>query len=305
MAGISRFVPEAPAPPQLLIQNVQKLLDECTRFCVLTGAGLSTESGIPDYRSAKVGQFARTPHRPIQHQEFMSSEYFRRRFWSRNFVAYPRFSSASPNISHRILAEWEKSPRFQSLITQNVDDLHGKAGSRRLIELHGNALKVVCMDCGSEIQAVCSFLPTLHSSLPFRSEIQEMITSLNPKWTVEEIGEMAPDGDVSIPDKALLNFRTPYCESCGERSILSGVVSRRQRARQDVERCYAEIEQSDLLLVFGSSLTVMSGYRFAYFAAHRKQPVVIVNIGNTRGDDLATVKIQSKCSEVLQALRVE
>ncbi|KAI6173336.1 NAD-dependent protein deacylase [Aphelenchoides besseyi] len=292
MSGLMRFVPQAEPVSEVAIHNIQKLIDNSNRFAVLTGAGLSTESGIPDYRSERVGQFARTPHRPIQHHEFMSSEYFRRRYWARNYVAHPRFNSAPCNISHLTLAEWEKkTAKFQWMITQNVDALHLKAGSTRLTELHGSATRVVCMGCKRKYP---------------RIEIQTMIKELNPDWRIEDVGEMKPDGDIDIPDSALTNFRIPYCQLCGERSILKTdvVFFGDNVPRQAVDECYEHMEQSDLLLVFGSSLTVLSGFRFVHFASMRRIPIVIVNIGKTRADDLGTLKVNAKCSEVITALRV-
>lgn len=147
MSSIFRFVPETLPPSQEAIQEFLNILSGVKHLTVLTGAGISTESGIPDYRSPKVGQYARTDHRPIFHQEFMRSIGARRRYWSRNYVAWPRFSASQPNETHKKIAEWEKSPRFKWLITQNVDGLHSRAGSRKLTELHGCALRVRCMNC--------------------------------------------------------------------------------------------------------------------------------------------------------------
>ncbi|KAK0406971.1 hypothetical protein QR680_018920 [Steinernema hermaphroditum] len=289
MAALSRFVPKcAPLPKK----DVAKFMDELagiSKLLVLTGAGLSTESGIPDYRSAEVGQYARTNHRPITHQEFFASEYKRRRYWSRNYVAWPRFSSAPPNESHYAVAGWERSDRFTWLITQNVDGLHTEAGSELITELHGCGRYVVCQSCEERYS---------------RFDVQEWISEANPDWTVREIGEMAPDGDVEIPDSALESFNVPHCPKCGPGSILkTDVVFFGDNVRRDVvDFCYEKLDACDGILVLGSSLSVMSGYRFIFQASLRKIPILIVNIGPTRADHLATVKLSAKCSEIVKMI---
>uniref|UniRef100_A0A1I7Z6Q7 NAD-dependent protein deacylase n=1 Tax=Steinernema glaseri TaxID=37863 RepID=A0A1I7Z6Q7_9BILA len=289
MSPLGRFVPKfAPVPKK----DVARFLDELAginKLLVLTGAGLSTESGIPDYRSAEVGQYARTNHRPITHQEFFASEDKRRRYWSRNYVAWPRFSSAPCNDAHYSLASWERSDRFLWLITQNVDGLHTQAGSEMVTELHGCGRQVVCHSCYNKYS---------------RHDVQEWIKKANPDWTIREIGELAPDGDVEIPDSALETFKVPHCPTCGPGSILkTDVVFFGDNVRRDVvDFCYQKVDESDGLLVLGSSLTVMSGYRFVYQASLRRIPILIVNIGPTRGDHLATVKLSAKCSDIVKMI---
>ncbi|TKR82856.1 hypothetical protein L596_016530 [Steinernema carpocapsae] len=292
MNALTRFVPQC-AP--VVKKDLHRFIDELAgidKLLVLTGAGLSTESGIPDYRSEGVGQYARTSNRPITHQEFFKSADRRRRYWARNFVAWPRFSSASCNDSHHALAELERFGRISWLITQNVDGLHGLAGSEKLTELHGSGRFVVCQSCDERFS---------------RFDVQNWLHDLNPNWTIREIGEMAPDGDVEISDSALESFNMPYCPSCGPDSILkTDVVFFGDNVRRCVvDFCYEKIDECDGILVLGSSLSVMSGYRFVYQASLRKLPILIVNIGPTRADHLATVKLSAKCSEIVTQIIVE
>jgi len=288
-AALSRFVPQC---SPVLKRDAARFLDEFAnidKLLVLTGAGLSTESGIPDYRSAGVGQYARKNHRPITHQEFFKSAERRRRYWARNFVAWPRFSAALCNDSHFSVAGWERSDRFLWLITQNVDGLHAQAGSEKLTELHGCGKFVVCQSCEERYP---------------RGDVQNWINDANPDWTIREMGELAPDGDVEIPDSAVERFNAPHCPQCGPNSILkTDVVFFGDNVRREVvDFCYEKVDECDGMLVLGSSLSVMSGYRFVYQASLRKLPILIVNIGPTRADHLATVKLSAKCSDIVKMI---
>ncbi|CAD5229072.1 unnamed protein product [Bursaphelenchus okinawaensis] len=290
-SALTKFVPKAPPLNFEILKEVQRFIDQSKSIVFITGAGISTESGIPDYRSEGVGVYARSKHRPIQYQELMTNEYWRRRYWSRNYVAWNGFNQAKPNITHQSMADWEQSCRFNWLITQNVDALHTMAGSERITELHGCAKKVICTEC-----------KTIYS----RAEIQDLIIKLNPDWNVEEVGEMRPDGDVEIPDSALSNFRIPYCLHCGERSILkTNVVFFGENVPlKEVDLCYEKVDNCDLMVVLGSSLSVMSSYRFVHHASLKQLPIVIINIGPTRADNLATIKLPAKAFEVVTKLGV-
>ncbi|KAI6191542.1 NAD-dependent protein deacylase [Aphelenchoides bicaudatus] len=294
MSALNRFVPQSKAASAKLIEELQSFLDKASSLVVMTGAGISTESGIPDYRSSKTGQYARSKeHQPIQHLDFMTNEFWRRRYWARNFLAHNRFSSAQFNANHEILAEWEQSKRFNWLITQNVDGLHTSAGSKKVTELHGCAKKVVCMTCKQTY---------------LRADFQEILLDLNPDWRLkqEQVGELAPDADSDavVGINELANFKLPYCLSCGDRSILKTdvVFFGDNVPRTVVDECYEKIDSADALLVLGSSLTVMSGYRFVYYA-ESKMPVAILSIGPTRADHLATLKLDTKSSDVLKQLK--
>jgi len=260
------------------------------KLLLITGAGISTESGIPDYRS-DLGQYKRTI-RPITHQEFMASAEWRQRYWARNYTAWPVFGSAPYNRTHKALAEFEKDERFLWLITQNIDGLHSAAGSTKLTELHGCARKVVCMSCNTKYP---------------RDIMQMWISKLNPNWNVAEIGELRPDGDVQIPEETLRTFKVPECPSCGPGSILkTDVVFFGDSVDLGVvKHCYDQVQECSGLMVLGSSLTVMSGFRFVQEAYLRDVPIIIVNIGPTRADYLASLKIEARCSEIVDCLGSE
>lgn len=289
-SSLLRYVPECSQPSKESIKEFLDVLRAMKHLVVVTGAGISTESGIPDYRSPKVGQYARTDYRPILHQEFMNSLAARKRYWTRNYVAWPRFSASQPNEIHKAVADWERSERFSWLITQNVDGLHSAAGSKMLSELHGCARRVVCMQCSAVYE---------------RGTVQEWMQKANPNWCVEEIGELAPDGDCDIPDKAMANFVLPSCPQCGPKSILkTDVVFFGEFIHPAIhDQCSRVVDRGDGLLVLGSSLTVLSGYRYVEQAYQRSKPILIVNIGPTEADDLATVKISAKCSDIIKHVR--
>jgi NAD-dependent SIR2 family protein deacetylase len=255
---------------------------------VLTGAGCSTESGIPDYRSPGG---AWTRHKPIYFSAFVRSAEVRRFYWARSYRGWPRFESARPNDAHRALAELESRGRVHQLITQNVDDLHQEAGSRAVVQLHGRNRLVVCLDCGGEIP---------------RAEMQERIADLNPHWTSDALNpaeaDFAPDGDAELARELVGDFTVPECHRCGGVLKPAVVFFGESVPTDKVTYAMRRVDDSDALLVVGSSLTVWSGFRFAKRAAERRVPIAIVNIGPTRADDLATLKIEEKAGAVLRAV---
>ena len=259
------------------------------RLVVLTGAGCSTESGIPDYRSPGG---AWTRHKPITYGAFVRSEEVRRFYWARSYRGWPRFMAARPNAAHRALADLEAGGRLHFLITQNVDDLHQEAGSRRVVQLHGRNRVVVCLDCGMEFP---------------REAVQERLASLNTSWLEKapwtglrgDEADFAPDGDADVARKFVGGFQVPPCERCGGVLKPAVVFFGESVPRQKVAVAMDRVAEADALLVVGSSLTVWSGFRFAKRAAERGIPIAIVNIGPTRADDLATLKIEGPCGEVL------
>ena len=248
---------------------------------VLTGAGLSTDSGIPDYRGP-----GSVPRQPMTFQQFLSGPEARRHYWARAHVGWERMGTASPNAGHHALVRLDP----ELLITQNVDGLHEQAGSRRLVALHGRIADVVCLDCRETSS---------------RALLQERMTAQNPGWA-ERHADVAlrPDGDVDLAETA--DFVVPACEGCGGVLKPDVVFFGENVPAPRVERCYAAVEAlagtGGALLVVGSSLTVMSGLRFVKRAAARDVPVVIVNRGATRGDPLATYKLEEGCSEFLTGL---
>ncbi|XP_061788604.1 NAD-dependent protein lipoamidase sirtuin-4, mitochondrial [Nerophis lumbriciformis] len=286
-APAGMFVPACSSLDSHSLQLLQDFVSRTSRLFAISGAGLSTESGIPDYRSEGVGLYARTDRRPMQHAEFVRSASSRQRYWARNFLGWPQFSSHQPNRAHKALRHWEEQGKLHWLVTQNVDALHSKAGQERLTELHGCAHRVVCLGCG-DISA--------------REELQRRFIALNPDWRAQA-GAAAPDGDVFLEDEQALQFRVPPCEVCG--GILKPEVTFFGDAvnKATVQFVHDKLAESDAVLVIGSSLQVYSGYRFLLAASDKKMPVAIVNIGPTRADHLAEMKVRGRCGEVLSTIR--
>lgn len=271
---------------------LSQFLHRTRRLVVLTGAGCSTESGIPDYRSPGG---AWTRHKPIQFSAFVRSAEVRRFYWARSYRGWPRFESARPNAAHRALAELEARGRVHQLITQNVDDLHQEAGSRAVVQLHGRNRLVVCLDCGGESP---------------REEMQSRLGELNAEWLQRNAtnglrgdeADFAPDGDAEVAREVVGGFRVPECRRCGGVLKPAVVFFGESVPKEKVDYAMRRVDEADALLVVGSSLTVWSGFRFAKRAHERGIPIAIVNIGLTRADDLATLKIEEQCGAVLSEL---
>jgi NAD-dependent SIR2 family protein deacetylase len=251
------------------------------RFTVLTGAGVSTDSGIPDYRGP--GAPSRTP---MTYQEFVSGPSAQQRYWARSFLGWTRMRHAEPNPSHHALARLGTTGRVPLLVTQNVDGLHERAGSRPLCALHGRIADVVCLSCR-------------HRS--GRAGLQERMRLLNPGFSARQGATASrPDGDVELEQTD--DFEVPSCDLCGG-VLKPDVVFFGENVPKDrVRRCMDAVESAEALLVAGSSLTVLSGFRFVRHAHKLGIPVVVVNRGATRGDDLATHKLEAGCAEFLTAL---
>lgn len=251
----------------------------------LSGAGMSTDSGIPDYRGP--GAPTRTP---MTYAEFVSGPAAQRRYWARSHVGWSRMGTASPNAGHRALARLEHEGRVGMLITQNVDGLHEAAGSRRLCALHGRVADVVCLGCRVRTS---------------RSSLARRLDELNPGWLARhrDVADR-PDGDVALDDTD--SFVVPPCDRCGGVLKPDVVFFGENVPKPRVQRCYDAVDRlaglGGALLVLGSSLTVMSGFRFVRHAARLDVPVVIVNRGATRADDLATAKLEVGTSEFLAVL---
>jgi len=252
------------------------------RFAVLTGAGISTDSGIPDYRGPDSA-----PRTPMTYQQFVGDEELRRRYWARNHVGWTYLRRADPNPGHLAVARLEKERLTTGLITQNVDRLHQAAGSEHVIDLHGRYDRVLCLDCGT-------VLP--------RSELAVMLERLNPGFLElsGDAGDIAPDADAEVEDIA--GFVIPPCPVCGGVLKPDFVFFGENVPRGRVVAAYAMVDAAQALLVAGSSLTVMSGLRFVRHAAKEGKPVVIINRGATRGDDKATLKLHLGVSEALTHL---
>ncbi|XP_010879332.2 NAD-dependent protein lipoamidase sirtuin-4, mitochondrial [Esox lucius] len=285
--GVQSFVPHSSTIDADALDRLQDFVSRATRLFVITGAGISTESGIPDYRSEGVGLYARTDRRPMQYAEYVRSAKSRQRYWARNYLGWPQFSSHQPNSGHLALRHWEEQGKIHWLVTQNVDALHSKAGHHRLTELHGCAHRVLCLGCGA---------------VSPRADLQKRFTALNPDWGIQS-GCVAPDGDVFIEDEQALHFRVPSCKDCGgilkpQVTFFGDTVDRRT-----VQFVHGRLVEADAVLVAGSSLQVYSGYRFLLAAAEQKTPVAILNIGPTRADHIAEVRVNARCGEVLTIIQ--
>jgi NAD-dependent SIR2 family protein deacetylase len=246
---------------------------------VLTGAGVSTDSGIPDYRGPNS-----PARRPMTFQDFVSGPPMQQRYWARAHIGWQRMSGAEPNATHFALVRMEAEGRLNGLITQNVDGLHQHAGHRDVVDLHGRIDRVVCLSC-REVSA--------------RQALHRRLSVLNPGHA-DRIVDFAPDGDAVLEDT--FDFRVADCEQCG--GILKpDVVFFGENVPKDrVVQCIGLVDAAESLLILGSSLQVMSGLRFVRQARKRGIPVVIVNRGATRGDELADLKLEAGCAEILQDL---
>ena len=257
------------------------------RIAVLTGAGLSTDSGIPDYRGPDS-----PPANPMTIQQFTASREYRQRYWARNHLGWRHMARTQPNAGHRALAALERRGVLTGVITQNVDLLHTKAGSRAVINLHGTYARVVCLDCGHTMS---------------RAALAELLEAANPGFSerAERVGgiAVAPDADVMVAETG--SFRIVDCPACGGMLKPDIVYFGEAVAKEVVAQAYSLMDSSDVLLVAGSSLTVFSGYRFVRHAAATGMSVAIVNRGPTRGDDLAAVKVDAGCSPILTLLADE
>jgi NAD-dependent SIR2 family protein deacetylase len=254
-------------------------------FVALTGAGMSTDSGIPDYRGP--GSPARMP---MTYSEFVSGPQAQQRYWARSHLGWSRMRRADPNDGHRALTALEEAGGLRMLITQNVDGLHEAAGSRSMCALHGRIADVICLGCGARSS---------------RASLHARLGELNPGWS-ESHADVAvrPDGDVDLEDTA--GFRVPGCVACGGVLKPDVVFFGENVPKPRVERCYAAVDalapDANALVVLGSSLTVMSGFRFVRRATKLGVPVVVVNRGPTRADDLPVLKLHHGTTEFLTAL---
>lgn len=250
------------------------------RFVALTGAGCSTESGIPDYRGPETRRRARNP---IQGGEFARSADARQRYWARATLGFARFFQAKPNPAHSALAELERRGALAAIITQNVDGLHHAAGSLRVIELHGTLAEVACLECGA---------------IEPRASVQERLLARNPGW-LSLAAQMAPDGDAELPAEHVGRFSVAPCRKC-EGPLKPRVVFFGENVPKPVvDAAFAVVDEAEALLVVGSSLAVFSGYRFVLRAARRGIPIAMVNLGSARGQELCAVTVDGKAGEVL------
>jgi NAD-dependent SIR2 family protein deacetylase len=250
---------------------------------VLSGAGLSTESGIPDYRGP-TGLARRA--QPMTYQAFTADEAARQRYWARSHQGWRHIARASPNAGHRAVAELAARGLLTGIITQNVDGLHQAAGARDVIELHGSLDRVRCLGCEQRTP---------------RAELHRRLSAANPGWDAA-VTAVNPDGDVLIADDQVRRFRPVDCAGCGGILKPDVVFFGENVPRPRVDACFALVERSALLVVLGSSLTVMSGYRFVRHASRLGVPVVIINQGQTRGDSHAVLTLDAPLGATLAEL---
>ncbi|EFJ28669.1 hypothetical protein SELMODRAFT_411217 [Selaginella moellendorffii] len=304
--GDRNLIPHSAPPTSRDYELLSNFLQNSKKLAVITGAGVSTESGIPDYRGCCIqgaspqGAYS-TGFKPITHQEFLKSAYSRRRYWARSYIGWRRFSQTQPGPSHIALAKLEgDDARTTGMITQNVDRLHHKAGSNP-IELHGTTHQVVCLSCGN---------------LSPRQTFQDRLKLLNLEWAaaveiVESGGavgsdasfgmQQRPDGDIEIDDSVFSrdDFQIPACQACGG-NLKPHVVFFGDNVPLDRARAAASmVQESDALLIVGSSVMVLSAFRLVSAAHKQGSPIAIINVGKTRADEIASFKIESTAGDVL------
>lgn len=258
---------------------LQAMADD--KFLILTGAGISTPSGIPDYRDS---DGVRRGRQPMMYQEFLAAPESRRRYWARAMLGWPRVRKARPNAAHEALATLQQRGRISALITQNVDTLHDQAGSHDVIELHGSLHRVLCLDCGQRSE---------------RDAIQRQMEAHNPYLSGVDAVQ-APDGDTLLDPAFEARFQVPQCPHCaGERMKPDVVFFGENVAQPTAARALAAAENAAGLLVVGSSLMAYSAFRLCRVIAERGKPLMAINLGKTRADDLLDLKIEGSCEELL------
>jgi len=263
--------------------QLSRFLDEHPAVVVLTGAGISAPSGIPTYRDSEgVWQHSQ----PIQHQEFLLDESRRQRYWARSMLGWPPVRNASPGAGHLALAELERSGHINLLITQNVDRLHQRAGSKRVVDLHGRLDRVRCLDCGTFYD---------------REDIQQRLLRDNDP-VAPAMTRPRPDGDADLPDDYVRDVTVPSCDNCLGLLMPDVVFFGGTVPKSRVATCMAAIDQSDAIVAIGSSLQVYSGFRFCRHAIGSGKSLAIINPGKTRADAMATLKIPRDCGPLLHQI---
>lgn len=269
-----------PRAPEATLEEFRAFLARRENVLVLTGAGCSTESGIPDYRGPD-GVWRH--RRPMLFGEFLRSEESRRHYWARSFRGWRSFDAARSNEGHRAIAGFESEGRMSHLVTQNVDGLHQEGGSARVLELHGSNRWVRCLGCADRTP---------------REEMQARMAELNPDFNYDPI-EIRADGDAVLERELTRDFHVPNCPKCGGILKPDVVFFGESVPRERVDLAMDRLRESDLLLVVGSSLAVWSGFRFACAAAERAIPIAILNLGWTRADSIATLRLEASCAAAL------
>lgn len=271
--------PIAAHEPEQAGELLAEFIKRHPRLVILTGAGVSTDSGIPDYRDGE-GSWKRK--QPVQHGEFMASLHARQRYWGRSLIGWPVIRNARPNLAHQQIAELEKRGHCDLLVTQNVDRLHQKAGSHRAMDLHGRADEVLCMSCGARAS---------------RDRVHQRCAELNP-WFGDVSATAGPDGDADL-ELDFSAFEVAGCDECGGILKPDVVFFGDYVPKQRVHSALDALKASDGLLVIGSSLMVYSGFRFCRYADEWSKPMATLNLGRTRADALVDLKLNARISDSL------
>jgi NAD-dependent SIR2 family protein deacetylase len=267
-----------------MVSALRQFLARSERLFILTGAGCSTDSGIPDYRDGD-GTWKRA--RPVLFGPFMADAHARQRYWARSMAGWRRFHRAQPNDAHRALAQLEREDRVEALVTQNVDRLHQAAGSREVIDLHGRLDFVRCMSCGHRLT---------------RDAMQAELVRCNPEWTDLE-ARIAPDGDADLEAlEDFSSFYVPHCPACAGILKPDVVFFGESVPAERVSAAMTSLKHADAVLVVGTSLMVYSGYRFVHAAAQSGKPIAAINLGRTRADSLLSLKVTDSCAAALAFL---
>lgn len=271
------------------IADLSGFLATHPQLFAITGAGISHASGIPTYRD-EIGTWK--SNAPIQHADFMRHESTRKRYWARSFKGWPNVRKALPNTAHRALVVLEEKRYVSTLVTQNIDRLHQKAGHRKVTDLHGRLDEVLCMDCGA---------------ISTREAVQELLWRLNPHFEEleQQLAVIAPDGDAEVARSLIDQVVVPVCERCQGILKPNVVFYGSSVHKETVQHLLQRLARSSALLVVGSSLMVYSGYRFCKFAHEQGIPIVCINKGLTRADALYSLKINEDCAVALGELAVK
>lgn len=273
------------SPTREHLDTLQQLMADGD-VLVLTGAGISTPSGIPDYRDS---DGVRRGRQPMMYQEFLAAPQSRRRYWARAMLGWPRVRQARPNAAHEALAGLQRQGLISDLITQNVDTLHDQAGSHDVIELHGSLHRVLCLDCGQRSE---------------RDAIQQLMEQQNP-YLAGVDAVQAPDGDTLLDPAFEARFQVPHCPHCaGERMKPDVVFFGENVAQHTAARAMKAAETAGGMLVVGSSLMAYSAFRLCRVMADRGRPLIAINLGKTRADELLDLKIEAHCEQILPYLNV-
>jgi len=277
------MVERAMTKPVDTVADLAAVLGACRHLVAITGAGISTDSGIPDYRDAQ-GEWKRRA--PVQYRDFVARETVRRRYWARSMTGWPAFEAARPAAAHRALAALERAGRLRGVVTQNVDDLHRRAGSRRVVDLHGRLARVRCLGCGWRWA---------------RTFLQRELAALNPAFAAGP-ATLAPDGDADLEETDFSAFLVPACRRCGGLLKPDVTFYGETIPPPRTQRAEAAVARADAVLVIGSSLMVFSAYRLIRNAARNGIPVYAVNLGRTRADDLLAGKVVAPAGEAMPRL---